>query len=253
MVRAGDADEPSPRGRRFSWWRVVPFGILALATLAFFASGLHRYLTFEEIGRHRDALAAWRERHEVWAVLAFLAVYTLAVSLSLPGAIWLTVCAGFLFGAVAGTFYAVVAATIGACTVFLAARYMAGDALRRRAGPAVQRMERGFRENALSYLLVLRLLPIFPFWLVNLVPAFLGVPLRTFAFGTLLGIIPGSIVYTLLGSGLEKVIDSGGEPDLGIIFQPHILVPLLGLAILAVSPIVYRRLKGGRPSAGEES
>ena len=104
-------------------------------------------------------------------------------------------------------------------------------------------MEEGFRRDALSYLLVLRLIPIFPFWLVNIVPAFLGVPLRTYVLGTFVGIIPGSFVYASVGNGLGAVFDAGGTPDLGIIFAPAILLPIVGLAVLALLPIVYRRFK----------
>ena len=135
------------------------------------------------------------------------------------------------------------AGTLGATVVFLAARAgLAGLAM--RAAPWVQRLEAGFRRNGLNYLLVLRLIPVFPFWLVNLVPAFLGVRLGTFAFGTFVGIIPGAFVYASLGSGLGALIESGERPDLGIIFQPRVLVPLIGLALLALLPVVYKRLSG---------
>jgi uncharacterized membrane protein YdjX (TVP38/TMEM64 family) len=107
-------------------------------------------------------------------------------------------------------------------------------------------MEEGFRQDALSYLLVLRLIPIFPFWLVNIVPAFLGVPLGTYVLGTFVGIIPGSFVYASVGNGLGAVFDAGGTPDLGIIFEPAILLPIVGLAVLALLPIAYRRFKARR-------
>jgi uncharacterized membrane protein YdjX (TVP38/TMEM64 family) len=129
---------------------------------------------------------------------------------------------------------------------------LVGDVLRTKAGPAVPKLEAGFREHALSYLLVLRLIPIVPFWLVNLVPALVGVPLRTFFVGTALGIIPGSLVYTCVGNGLGVVIDQGETPDLGIIFEPEILMPLLGLALLALSPVFYRRLKERKSTTDRE-
>jgi uncharacterized membrane protein YdjX (TVP38/TMEM64 family) len=220
-------------------------------TLSFFAFDLDRYLSWEELSRHRHALLEWRERHQVLAVLSFIGVYMLIVALSLPGAIWLTVIGGFLFGIAAGTLCSVLAATLGACAVFLAARYLVGDALRARAGPGIRRMEAGFRKHALSYLLTLRLVPVVPFWLVNLVPALLGVPLRTFLVGTAVGIIPGSIVYTLVGNGLGAVLDQGRTPDLDIIFEPVILAPILGLALLALSPVLYGRLKQGRAANDE--
>jgi uncharacterized membrane protein YdjX (TVP38/TMEM64 family) len=110
----------------------------------------------------------------------------------------------------------------------------------------MRRMEEGFRADALSYLLVLRLIPIFPFWLVNIVPAFLGVPLRTYVLGTLIGIIPGSFVYASVGNGLGAVFDAGQTPDLGIVFEPAILLPIVGLAVLALLPVAYRKSKARR-------
>jgi len=118
------------------------------------------------------------------------------------------------------------------------------EVLRRRAGPWISRLEAGFQENALSYLLVLRLVPLFPFWLVNLVPAFLGVPLTTYVLGTFVGIIPGSFVYASVGNGLGSVFDAGGAPDLTIIFEPEILLPIIGLSLLALIPVAYKKLKG---------
>jgi uncharacterized membrane protein YdjX (TVP38/TMEM64 family) len=219
---------------------------MLVGAIAFYALNLHRYLSFEELSRHRDALLWWRDGHQALAVLAFMSLYILTVALSVPGAVWLTIAGGFLFGAVPGTAYAVVGATLGACAVFLAARYLIGDFLRAKAGPGIRKMEAGFREHALSYLLVLRLIPIVPFWLVNLVPALVGVPLRTFFVGTAIGIIPGCLVYASVGNGLGVVIDQGGTPDLDIIFEPEILAPLLGLALLTLSPVPYRRLKQRR-------
>jgi uncharacterized membrane protein YdjX (TVP38/TMEM64 family) len=175
--------------------------------------------------------------------LTFVAIYVLVVAFSLPGAVWMTIGGGFVFGAASAAVYVIVAATLGASAIFLVARYALGDVLRAKAGPAMRRMEAGFRENALSYLLVLRLVPLFPFWLVNLVPAFLGVPLRTFVIGTFVGIIPGSVVYCLVGNGLGAVFDAGETPDLGIIFEPEILAPIVGLAVLSVVPVVYKRLR----------
>jgi uncharacterized membrane protein YdjX (TVP38/TMEM64 family) len=230
-------------------WRVIPVVLLLLAAAAFFLFDVHRLLSFDEIVQHRHALRAWQQENQALAVVAFIGVYVSAVVLSVPGAIWLTIISGFLFGPVAGTTYAVLAGTVGASIVFLIARFVAGDLLRARAGGAVARMENGFRENALSYMLVLRLLPIFPFWLVNLVPALLGVRLQTYVLGTVVGVVPGSIVYTLLGSGLSAVIDSGGKPDLGVLFHPQILSALIGLSLLAMLPVAYRRLKAGRRAA----
>ena len=137
-------------------------------------------------------------------------------------------------------------ATAGATIVFLIARSALGETLRAKAGPRIRRMEEGFRADALSYLLVLRLIPLFPFWLVNIVPAFLGVPVRTYVLGTFIGIIPGSFVYASVGNGLGAVFEAGGTPDLGIIFEPAILLPIVGLAVLALLPVAYRKVRVGK-------
>jgi uncharacterized membrane protein YdjX (TVP38/TMEM64 family) len=224
--------------------RFLPLAALAAGLVVFFALGLHRYLSFGALAENRDLLIRLVEDHPVTAPLAYIAVYALAVAFSIPGAVVLTIAGGFLFGTWAGGFFVVIGATIGAIGVFLAARTAFGEGLRRRAGPWIGRLEAGFRENALSYLLVLRLVPLFPFWLVNLVPAFLGVPLTTYALGTFVGIIPGSFVYASVGNGLGTVFNAGGTPDLTIIFKPEILLPIIGLSLLALIPVVYKKLKG---------
>ena len=241
---AGTGADGAPKSTSgLSLARLAPLAIVATAFAAFFVFDLDRFLSFDALSDNREALLAWQEAHRTLAIGVFVAVYAFAVALSLPGAIWMTIAGGFLFGPVEGSVLVVIAATVGASAIFLAARYALGDALRARAGPAIRKMEAGFRDNALSYLLVLRLVPLFPFWLVNLVPAFLGVPLRTFVIGTFLGIIPGSVVYTLVGNGLGAVFDAGEEPDLGVIFKPEILAPIAGLAVLSLVPVGYKKIR----------
>jgi uncharacterized membrane protein YdjX (TVP38/TMEM64 family) len=223
--------------------RLAPLAILLVAIGAFFALGLHDYLSFEALRQHRELLLGLVEQHPFLAPLAFMAVYAAVVALSVPGGAILTIAGGFLLGIVSATLCVLVGATVGATIVFLIARTALGDALRAKAGPRIRRMEEGFRQDALSYLLVLRLIPIFPFWLVNIVPAFLGVPVRTYVLGTFVGIIPGSFVYASVGNGLGAVFDAGGTPDLGVIFEPAILLPIVGLAVLALLPVAYRKLK----------
>jgi uncharacterized membrane protein YdjX (TVP38/TMEM64 family) len=190
-------------------------------------------------------VAAIALSHGVAAALIFMAIYVAAVALSLPGAVWLSIAGGFLFGPVLGTAFNVVAATIGATIVFLLARYVVGDVLRARAGPALQAMEQGFRANALSYLLVLRFVPLFPFFLVNLVPAFLGVPLAIFVVGTFFGIIPGALVYTLVGAGLGDALAAGAEINPGAALkQPTVIGALAGLVVLSLIPVFYKKAKG---------
>lgn len=240
-------EDASKAGQKcWSMWRILPVALIAAGFGLAFAFGFNSYLSFETLRQHRDAIVSWAEAHAVVAALAFVAIYALAVALSLPGGCWLTMAGGFLFGTLAGAAYSMVAAVLGAVAVFLAARTAFADLLRQRAGCAVRRMERGFRECALSYLLFLRLVPVFPFWLVNLVPALLGIPLRTFVIGTVLGIIPGTLIYASVGGGLGAVLSAGDEPDFGIIFRPEILGPMIGLAVLALVPVFYKKLRHRR-------
>ncbi len=239
-------------GRRgkFSVSRLWPLALITAGFVAFFATGLDRYLGFEALALHRQALMDWTHDNYFLSVIAFIGAYYVAVMFSLPGAVWMTLAGGFVFGTGQATLYVVLGATLGATAIFLAARHALGDMLRAKAGGAIARMENGFRENALSYLLVLRLVPLFPFWLVNLVPAFLGVPLRTYVFGTFVGIIPGTFVYASVGNGLGAVFEAGGT-DMGIIFTPEILTPIIGLAVLSLIPVGYRKIKARRAAAGE--
>lgn len=230
-----------------SW---LGWGLFALAVaggaLAIHLAGGAEAL-FAAFRARRGTIVYWVDGHYAQAVGLFILIYMAAVMLSLPGAAWLTVAGGLVFGSLAATAYAVAGATAGAVGVFLIARFLLGDALRSwgrtRAGPAIQRMEAGFRENALSYLLLLRLVPLFPFWLVNLVPAFLNMPLRLYIVGTFLGIIPGTFVYASVGEGLGAVVAAGHRPDLDMILSIQVLGPLAGLALLAAVPILYKFLR----------
>ena len=245
VIATNDSREnPQPRG--FSRWRLLPIAIVAGGLGAFFAFGLDQYLGFEALRDHRQTLLAWQSEHYALSAAGYVLLYAAIVAFSIPGAVWMTIAGGFLFGPWAATGYVVVGATVGATALFLAARLVLGEAFRARAGPAVRKMEEGFRKNALSYLLVLRLIPLFPFWLVNLVPAFLGIRVSTFVLGTFLGIIPGTFVYVMVGSGLGAIIDAGTQPNLGIIFEPEVLIPICGLVFLSLIPIAYKRLRRTR-------
>jgi uncharacterized membrane protein YdjX (TVP38/TMEM64 family) len=223
--------------------RFLPLAILVLGIVVVLASGLGDYLSFDQLRDNRAQLLEFVDRHALLAPLLFMVIYAAVIALSIPGGAVLTMAGGFLFGVALGTLYVVVAATVGASLVFLAARTALGDSLRRKAGPWMRRMEAGFRENALNYLLFLRLIPVFPFWLVNLVPALLGVPFATYVGATFVGIIPGSLVYASVGNGLGAVFDAGQSPDLGIIFRPAIILPIIGLAVLAILPVAYKKLR----------
>lgn len=232
----------------FSWQRLIPLLVLAAGLIAFFAFGLDDYLTFETLRENRAWLLQQVAESALLAALVYMGLYILVVAFSLPGGAIMTITGGFLFGQWLGTAYVLVAATIGATILFLAARTALGDLLRAKAGPFLQKMESGFQENALSYLLVLRLIPIFPFFIVNLVPAFLGVTLRVFALATFVGIIPGSFVYATVGAGLGSIFDSGEEFTAGSILTPEIVTALVGLAILAMLPVAYKKFRAKRGS-----
>ena len=235
--------------RRPLWRRIWPLGLLLVGLGLFFALGLDRYLSFQTLADHRDWLMAQVREVPVLAALAYMLAYAAVAAFSIPGGAVLTILGGFLFGTWLGTTYAVTGATLGSIAVFLAARTALGDAMRARAGGAVQRMRQGFQENALSYLLFLRLIPVFPFWLVNLVPALVGVPLGTYVLGTFAGIIPGTLVYASVGNGLDALVTAGGTPGLGIIFQPAILGPIVGLGLLSLLPVAYKKWKARRAGA----
>ena len=239
-----DAETPAPASSAgLSLSRLWPLVIVIGVIVAFFALGWDQYLSFENLKAHRQSLLQWTNDNTALAITVFILGYAAAVAFSLPGATIMTLGGGFLFGLYGGTVIVVTAATLGAFAIFMIARYALADFFRAKMGKAGERMEAGFKENALSYLLFLRLVPVFPFWLVNLVPAFLGVPARTFLGGTFVGIIPGTAVFCSVGNGLGAVFDAGGTPDLGLIKQPEILGPIIGLAVLSLVPIVYKRLK----------
>lgn len=227
----------------FSITGMLPILVLGGGLVTFFLLGGAEYLAFETFRDNRGLLLDFVEGNGVVAVLAYMAVYAVAIALSLPGGAVLTLAGGFLFGVLGGGMITVVGATIGATALFLAARTGLGNPLRARAGPAMRKIEAEFQENAWSYLLFLRLVPLFPFWMVNLALAFLGVELKTFVITTMIGIIPGTFVYASLGNGLGVIFDQGAIPDLNIIFRPEILLPLVGLSVLAVIPVIYKRLK----------
>ena len=230
------------------WLRRLPF-LLILATAVLGAVALRDDLSFETLARHREELLAFRDAHYLWAVLAFLAGYVIIVALSLPGGTVATLTGGFLFGLFPGVLYNVLGAGTGAILVFLAARSSFGEALARKlaaAGGTAGRLQARLRENEWSVLFLMRLVPLVPFFVVNLIPAFVGTSLFRFAVSTFLGIIPGALVFTSVGSGLGAVFARGEAPDLGVIFTPPVLLPLLGLAALAALPMLLPALKRGR-------
>ncbi|NEY91243.1 TVP38/TMEM64 family protein [Tabrizicola oligotrophica] len=239
---------PSPGRSRL---RHLPFAVILAAGLLG-GIAFRDLLTFEALARHREALIVWRDGHYLWASFGFIAAYAVIVAVSVPGATIATLTGGFLFGMFPGTLYNVTAATIGAVLVFLAARAGIGaDVAARIAarGGAAARLQASLRGNQWSVLLLMRLVPVVPFFLANLIPAFAGIRLWPFLATTALGIIPGGLVFTSIGAGLGEVFARGESPDLGVIFTAPVLGPLLGLAALAALPMViklWQRRGGGR-------
>ncbi|QLL43542.1 TVP38/TMEM64 family protein [Sulfitobacter pontiacus] len=229
-----------------SWFRYLPFVvILAVAVIGYFA--LRDYLTFETLRDNREALIAFRDQHYALTILVFLGIYVMIVGFSLPGASVATITGGFLFGTVFGVLTNVTGATLGAVVIFLAARMGLGETLKARMDASeglVRKVKAGIDENQWSMLFFIRLVPVVPFFVANLIPAFLGVPLYRFVISTFLGIIPGSLVFTSIGAGLGSVFARGETPDFGIIFEPHILLPILGLCALSVLPVVLKAVTG---------
>lgn len=234
--------QPAPPSARSGLARKLPF-ILILLVAGIGAYALRDSLTFEALAQNREALIAFRDANYLMAVLVFLAAYIVIVAFSLPGALVATLTGGFLFGLFPGVLYNVVAATVGAVAIFLAARagFGAGVAARIEAGGgAAARLQSALRENEWSVLFIMRLVPAVPFFLANLIPAFVGVALHRFVITTFLGIIPGGLVFTSIGSGLGDVFARGETPDLSVFFTPQVLGPILGLAALSALPIVMK-------------
>ncbi len=234
---------------RKSPWRFAPLALIALGFAGFFAFGLDQYLSFDALRENRQWLIDTVAANHLLSALVFILVYAVAVAVSLPGASLLTLMGGFLFGAVFGTLYVVLAATLGAVGIFLAARTAFSDILRAKAGPWLTKLQAGFHENELNYLLFLRLVPAFPFFIVNIVPAFLGVSLRTYTIATLIGIIPGTAVYAVFGAGLGEILSSDTELSLSGILSPELVIGMVGLAVLALVPVLVRKFS--RKPAGE--
>ena len=237
------ADKTVKRSQSFPVKRLWPLAILAAGFGLFFLTGIDQYFTFEALREHRGWLINQVQDNTLITALAFMAIYIVVVAFSLPGGAVLTIVGGFLFGLALGTSFVIICATIGATALFLVAKTTISDALKSRMGPWLKKMEQGFQENAFNYLLAMRLIPVFPFFVVNLVPAFLGVRLKTYFFATLIGIIPGSMVYIQVGAGLSSIFDSGEDFSAAGILTPDVILALVGLAILSLLPILYKKFK----------
>ncbi|MGI9465156.1 MAG: TVP38/TMEM64 family protein [Aestuariivirgaceae bacterium] len=243
-----------------------PLALLLAGIVAAYASGAHNYLSLGAIAENRDSLQQYVEQNAILAIGGYILIYVLTVAFSLPGAALLTILGGFLFGPIVGGISTVTAATIGATAIFMIAKTSIGDALVRKAGPWVKALADGFKEDAFNYLLFLRLVPLFPFWLVNIAPALFNVRLSTFAIGTFLGIIPGTFAFSIVGSGLDSIIDAqktvnqdciatkGAEQcpftlDAGALITPKLIAGFVALGIVALIPVILKRLKARKKAS----
>ena len=244
--------------------RWLPLIVLALVMALVFAMGWHKYLSFKTIGVNYDTLKAYIAAHQLSAILLYMLIYIVVVALSLPGGLIMTLSGGLLFGWQIGAPATVIAATIGATLLFLVAKTSFGETLAAKAGSSLVKLRDGFKENALNYLLFLRLVPAFPFVVVNLAPALLGVPLGTYVLGTFLGIIPGTTAFSVAGAGLGSVVEAQNKvyqaclakapanPDVACPYSidtsalvtKELLAAFALLGAVALIPVLLKRLRG---------
>lgn len=232
-------DPPSPIKR------YLPLAVVLCGAAAGFIL-LKDVLSFETLRDNREALIAFRDANYLLTVAGFVLIYALIVAFSLPGATVATLTGGFLFATFPGALYNVAGATLGATAIFMAVRWGLGDKLGQKfenSEGAVKKIKDGIDENQWSMLFLMRLVPAVPFFVANVVPAFLEVPVHRYVISTFFGIIPGALVFTSVGAGLGEVFARGETPDLSIVFEPHVLLPILGLAALSTLPIALKALR----------
>jgi uncharacterized membrane protein YdjX (TVP38/TMEM64 family) len=240
-VHDDEASRPAVAEGRGTLVRWAPLAAVALALALGYVLGLHEYFSLAALRRSHESLAAFVGKNPILAAACYVLVYATAVTLSFPGASFLTIAGGFMFGWVLGTVMAVVAATLGATLIFLIARTSLGELLAEKAGPRVQRLRRGFQEEGFNYLLFLRLVPLFPFWLVNLAAALFGMRIVPYVAATAIGIVPATFVYSYFGQGLRSALGGGGSPA-----SAELLTALALLGGMALIPVAVRKWRRAR-------
>ncbi len=244
------SEKPTKIARKSPFIRFAPI-ILIVAGLGFgYAKGWHEFLSLDYLVDSRDMLKQMVADRYLQAVFGFIAVYAVATAFSFPAASILTIFAGFLFGWLIGGIAAIIGATIGATAIFVAARTAFGDFLKEKVGGKVAKLAKGFEKDAFSYLFVLRLAPIFPFFVMNIAPALFNVSLRVYIAATFLGIIPGGLAYAYLGEGLDSVIvsaaEAGREVTIKDIVTKQIVIAFAVLALVAAIPTVVKKIRGNK-------
>lgn len=240
--------------------------VIVAAMALLFLLDAHHLITLENVVIQRDRFHSFLAEHAFLSVLGYIAIYSMAVALSLPGGLILTVTGGLLFGWLVGGLAAVLAASIGATIVFLIARTAVGETLSERVGPWLGKLSDGFKKEALSYMLFLRLVPVFPFWFVNIAPALLGVPLKTYVIGTVLGILPATFAFASAGAGLDSVIMAAKNEHAACValkgadackmkihasslLTKELLLALILLGVVALIPVVLKRWRKSHAAA----
>jgi uncharacterized membrane protein YdjX (TVP38/TMEM64 family) len=262
MAEQNATTEARGRSAGLSFGKLAPLILIAATALLVVGMGWHHALSLEALARRRAELDLLIDRHFAAALAGYVGLYVAAVALSVPGAVVLTIAGGILFGWFLGALAAALGATIGAIILFLVARGALSAYVARKLGPRLARLAEGFKADAFNYLLFLRLVPVFPFWLVNLAPALLGVSLRTFAAATAIGILPGAFAFAFVGAGLDSVIRAqeaayqaclaAARPDCRLTFElqaavtPQLLIALSALGLLALLPVLVRRWRTAR-------
>lgn len=220
--------------------RFGPLGALLILLVVALTSGLAGKLSLETLQAQGMALQAFAAAHPLKCAAIYVAIYVVTVSISLPGALILSLTGGFLFGPIGGGAAAVTGATGGSTVVYLVCRSAFGDFLRRKPGALLARVEEGFKSNAFSYLLTLRLIPAFPLLLVNVASGLMNIPIRTYLLASFLGMIPSSFVYAGIGSGMGHIFASGEPVTMHSLFSPRVYLPIVAMGALALLPPLWR-------------
>jgi uncharacterized membrane protein YdjX (TVP38/TMEM64 family) len=217
--------------------KLVIAASVVMLIAVFFLFDLGRFLTLESLKANRDALTAFYQKNRLVMAAAFIAVYIIQTALSLPGAAVLSLAAGAIFGAVMGTLYVNIGATIGATLAFLVARYLFHDAIQNKFGSRLEKINKELEARGFNYLLFLRLVPVFPFFLINLGAGLTRMPLRTYFLGTMVGIIPGSFVFCNAGASLSTIT------SMSEVASPRVLGSFALLGMFALIPVLYQKFK----------
>lgn len=246
-VETQDAESAPPKKKSLVA-RLAPLAVLVAGLVAFFALGGPQYLNLDTVQEFLREIDGWVQANLWLAVIAYMVFYALAVSISVPGALWFTIGAGFLFGPFLGTGVAVFGATVGATIIFLAARYAFADWARAKFPGVISKLQDGFKQDAFTYMVILRLIPALPFFGINIGTAVLNVPVRAYFFGTLVGVIPGAYVYATVGdTAAQAAIE--GVPSFASLLTPQLIGAIVAFIVLAILPLVYRRMTAKKQAA----